>query len=56
MCAHVKKIQRLVESLEKLNKNFNKELAIFMVLNSLPNSYNQFILNYQLNNTETTFV
>ena len=40
--------------IEKLNLSFDKNLAIDMVLNSLPPSYDQFILTYHLNNTETT--
>lgn len=51
-----KKIQRHIERLEKLNVNFNKELAIDMVLNSLPSSYDKFIVTYHLNNIETTLI
>lgn len=43
VCAHVREIQRHVERLEKLNINFDKEFSIDMVLNSLSDSYNQFI-------------
>ena len=51
--ALVQKMQRHVERPEKLNMNFDKDLAIDMVLNSFPSYYNQFILTYHLNNTET---
>ena len=45
---------RYVERLVSLNVHFDEELAIDMVLNSLPSCYDQFILAYNLNNTETT--
>ena len=47
-------MQRYVERLEKLNVSFDKELVIYMVLNFLPPSYDQFILTCHLNNIETT--
>lgn len=56
VCTGVQKIHRHVESLEKLNVNFDKELDIDMVLNFLPNSYVQFIMTYDLNNIETTLI
>ena len=54
VCPHVQKMQRYVEQLHSLNVSFDDELAIDMVLNSLPPSYDQFVLTYHLNNTETT--
>lgn len=33
--------------------NFDKELAIHMVLNTLPSCHDQFFLTYHLNNTKT---
>lgn len=56
VCAHVQKMQRLIERLEKLDVNFDKDLAINMVLNSFPSCYYQLILTYHLNNTKTTFM
>ena len=38
-CNHVQIIQRYIGRLEKLNVNFDEELAIDMVLNSLPPFY-----------------
>lgn len=56
MCAHVQKIQRHVEKVEKLNIKLNKELSIDLVLNSFPDIYDQLILIYHLNNTETVLI
>ena len=52
--SHVQRMQRYIERLVKLNIHFDEELAIDMVLNSLPDCYGQFILTYHLNNTEQT--
>ena len=46
VCAHVQKIKRHVERLEKLNVNCDKDLAIDMVLKYLPSSYDQFVLTH----------
>lgn len=56
VCAHVPKIHRQMERLEKLNVNFDKELAIDMVFDSWPSYYDKFILTYHLNSTETKLV
>lgn len=56
VCAHVQKMKRHMERLEKLNVKFNKELAIDMVLNSLLSSNDQLILTYLLNNIETILI
>ena len=52
--SHVRRRQRYVDRLIKLNLNFDEELAIYIVLNSFPSCYDQFILTYYLNNNETT--
>ncbi|XP_023731943.1 uncharacterized protein LOC111879739 [Lactuca sativa] len=52
---HVSRMQRYVDRLIKLNVNVDEELAIDIVLNSLPSCYDQFILTYNLNNNDTTF-
>ena len=44
VCAHVQNMQRLIERLEKLDVKFDKNLAIDMVLDSLPDSYDPFIM------------
>lgn len=45
-----------VERLKKLNVNFDKELAIDMVLNSMPSSYDLFILTNHLKNMEMKLI
>lgn len=47
-------MQRYVDRLVKLNVNFDEELAVDIVLNSLPSCYDQFIFTYHMNNNETT--
>ena len=47
-------MQRYVDRLVKLNVNFDEELAVDIVLNSLPSCYDQFILTYHMNNSETS--
>ena len=47
-------MQIYVERLKRLNVNFDDELALDMVLNYLPPCYDQFILDYHLNNLEST--
>ncbi|KAL7604569.1 hypothetical protein Lser_V15G14590 [Lactuca serriola] len=51
---HVLRMQRYVDRLIKLNVNFDEELAIDIVLNSLPTCYDRFILTYHLNNNNET--
>ena len=53
VCAHVQRIQRHVERLEKLNVNFDKELTIDI---SFPTCYDKFIPTYYSNNTKTTLM
>ena len=55
VCNHVQRMQIYVELLERLNVNFEMELVIEIVLNSFPSCYDQFILNYHLNNTNLSF-
>lgn len=52
VCAHVQRMQRYVDQLEKLSVSFDKEFPINMVLKSLPPTYDQLILTYHLNNTK----
>ena len=54
MINHMQRMQRYLERLVRINVHFDEELAIDMVLNSLPSCYDQFILAYHLNNTKTT--
>ena len=54
VCAHVQKIQRYMEQLKSPNVSVDEVLAINMVVNVLPPSYDQFILTYHLKKIETT--
>lgn len=45
-----------IDILENLNIHFPKELAINMVLNSLSSSYQEFIMNYNMNNMDKTLI
>lgn len=54
VCHHVQKMQRYIERMAKLNVVIDDEFAIDIVLNSLPSSYDQFIMTYHLNNTQQT--
>ena len=54
VCNHVQKMQRYIERLAKLNVMIDDDFAIDIVLNSLPSSYDQFIMTYHLNNTKQT--
>nr|KAJ0212110.1 hypothetical protein LSAT_V11C400165970 [Lactuca sativa] len=51
---HKKKMQRYVDRLLKLNVNFRKELAIDIILHSLPSCYDQFRMTYHMNKEEVT--
>ncbi|XP_023763647.1 uncharacterized protein LOC111912145 [Lactuca sativa] len=50
----VQRMQWYIERLVRLNVDFDEELAIYIVLNSLPSCYDQFISTYHLNNSEIT--
>ncbi|KAK8644739.1 hypothetical protein V6N13_124039 [Hibiscus sabdariffa] len=52
--AHVIKMMDYIQTLEKLGFALNDELAIDVVLQSLPDSFNQFILNFNMNEIEKT--
>ena len=47
-------MQRYVDRLCKLNVDFGEDLAIDMVLHSLPPCYNQFRMTYHMNKEEVT--
>ncbi|XP_023758608.1 uncharacterized protein LOC111907046 [Lactuca sativa] len=51
---HLQCMQCYVDRLLKLNMNFDEELAIDIVLHSLPSCYDHFIMTYHLNKEETT--
>ena len=47
-------MQCYMERLVRLNVHFDEELAINIVLKSLPSCYDHFILTNHMNNSETT--
>jgi len=51
---HLQKMQRFVDRLLKLNVDFPEELAIDIILHSLPLSYDQFRMTYHMNKEEVT--
>ena len=51
---HMQKMQRFVDRLLKLNVNFPEELAIDIILHSLPSCYDQFRMTYHMNKEEVT--
>ncbi|KAL4323722.1 hypothetical protein GQ457_11G027280 [Hibiscus cannabinus] len=53
--AHVIKMMGYIQTLEKLGFALNDELATDVVLQSLPDSFSQFILNFNMNEIEKTF-
>ncbi|KAL4351861.1 hypothetical protein GQ457_06G015580 [Hibiscus cannabinus] len=51
---HVIKMMGYIQTLEKLGFALNDELAIDVVLQSLPDRFSQFILNFNMNEIEKT--
>ncbi|KAI3780415.1 hypothetical protein L2E82_10396 [Cichorium intybus] len=54
ICTHVQRIHGYMERLRKLEMPVYEDLAVDIVLNSLPSSYDQFTLAYHLNNNQET--
>ncbi|KAL4296324.1 hypothetical protein GQ457_12G015100 [Hibiscus cannabinus] len=52
--AHVIKMMGYIQTLEKLGFALNDELAIDVFLQSLPDSFNQFVLNFNMNEINKT--
>ncbi|KAL4278538.1 hypothetical protein GQ457_03G017230 [Hibiscus cannabinus] len=52
--AHVIKMMGYIQTLEKLGFALNDELPIDVVLQSLPDSFNQFVLNFNMNEINKT--
>ncbi|KAK8509013.1 hypothetical protein V6N12_016857 [Hibiscus sabdariffa] len=52
--AHVIKMMGYIQTLEKLGFALNDELAVDVVLQSLPDSFNQFVLNFNMNEIKKT--
>ena len=51
--AHVLKMKGYIDHLARLDNPLSNELAGDMILNSLPKSYDQFVLNYNMNGWDT---
>ena len=51
---HMQKMQRYVDHLLKLNVNIPEELAIDIILHSLPSCYDHFHMTYHMNKEEVT--
>ncbi|KAK9125081.1 hypothetical protein Scep_013927 [Stephania cephalantha] len=49
---HVLKMKGYVDQLDRLGFPISQELATDLILNSLPESYSQFVMNYNMNNME----
>ena len=47
--AHVLKMKGYIEHLDRLGFPLSQELATDLILNSLPDSYGQFVMNYNMN-------
>ncbi|KAK8628574.1 hypothetical protein V6N13_009161 [Hibiscus sabdariffa] len=52
--AHVIKMMGYIQTLEKLGFALNNELVIDVILQSLPDSFNQFVLNFNMNEINKT--
>ncbi|KAK8662833.1 hypothetical protein V6N13_024720 [Hibiscus sabdariffa] len=52
--AHVIKMMGYIQTLEKLGFALNDELTVDVVLQSLPDSFNQFVLNFNMNEINKT--
>ncbi|KAK8715416.1 hypothetical protein V6N13_042750 [Hibiscus sabdariffa] len=52
--AHVIKMMGYIQTLEKLSFPLNDELAIDVIMQSLPDSFNQFVLNFNMNEINKT--
>ncbi|KAK8685865.1 hypothetical protein V6N13_124898 [Hibiscus sabdariffa] len=52
--AHVIKMMGYIQALEKMGFPLNIELAIDVVLQSLSDSFNQFVLNFNMNEINKT--
>ena len=51
---HVLKMKGYLDHLEKLGLSISQELATNIILQTLPNAYDGFVMNYNMHNTEKT--
>ena len=49
---HVDKVESYMDKLERLGSPYSQDLATNIILNSLPKSYNAFIINHNMNGWE----
>ena len=54
--AHVLKMKGLIDQLDKLGAPISHELATDLILVSLPESYDQFVMNYNMHHMEKSIV
>ena len=54
--AHVLKMKGYIDTLEKLDAPIRKELAVDLILGSLPEAYDQFIMNYNMHGMDKSLV
>ena len=52
MSAHVLKMKGYIDHLGRLGFPISQELATNLILNSLADSYDQFVMNYNMNNID----
>ena len=50
--AHVLKMKSYIDHPERLGFPISRELVTYLILNSLPDSYDQFIMNYNMNDRD----
>ena len=56
MCAHVLKLNKYINRLGMLGVVFPRKLAVDLVLQSLPESYSQFVKNYYMTGNNVTLI
>ena len=56
MCAHILKMKLHIDRLGMLGVVFPRKLVVNMVLQSLPESYNQFVKNYYMTDNDVTLI
>ncbi|KAH1047582.1 hypothetical protein J1N35_038366 [Gossypium stocksii] len=54
--AHVLKMKGYIDNLDGLGFQLSQELATDLILNSLPESYGQFVMNYNMNEMEKSIL
>ena len=52
---HVLKMKGYLDHLEKLGLPISQELATYIILQTLPDTYDGFVMNYNMHNMENDF-